>query len=202
MKKALALCCLFASLGCATIGAADGTVAATSITQINNQPVLSAAAQHTLTAEDYNTRGLYHARQKAYGLAEKDFQQAISLAQDARWRNIYSNNLALTYAYMGRYALALTMINDVLVQDPGLANALDTKGDILIGLKRYEEAESCLTNAILLSPGVGTPYYNRGRAYEGMKQMDKAVQDYRKALVLPGDYQKEARQRLHELKLL
>lgn len=153
----------------------------------------------TMTAADYNLRGIYYARQSAYELAKQDFIKAISLEQDKKQRNTYENNLAMTYNRLGQYGQALDMIEPVLMNDPNLTSALDTKGDILINLHRYDEAESCLTYAILLEPNTETTYYTRGRAYEHMGKTEKAIQDYKVAVQLPGDYQKEAAERIEVL---
>jgi len=153
----------------------------------------------TMTAADYNLRGIYYARQSAYELAKQDFIKAISLEQDKKQRNTYGNNLAMTYNRLDQYGQALDTIEPVLMNAPDFTSALDTKGDILINLHRYDEAESCLTYAILLEPNTGTTYYTRGRAYEHMGKTDKAVKDYKMAVQLSGDYQKEAAERLDAL---
>jgi tetratricopeptide (TPR) repeat protein len=48
---------------------------------------------------------------------------------------------------------------------------------------------------------VGTWYYNRGRAYEGLGQKDKALKDYQQAVSLPGDYRNEATARIKALQV-
>lgn len=201
MKKELVLCCLFVSLGCAAVGAADGNGMAADA-QVGKQIAPYTVVQRTLTADDFNKRGIYYASQQSYDQAEADFQQAVSLAKDTKHQSIYGNNLAMTYARLGKYTLAMKTINKVLTLTPRFVNAMDTKGDILIGMKRYKEAEDYLTNAMSLHPNVGTFYYTRARAYEGMRKHDQAVQDYRQTLLLPGDYKTKAKQRLQEWKLL
>lgn len=150
-------------------------------------------------ADEYNMRGLYYARQQAYEQAVQDFLSAQSLAETQSKRDSYTNNLAMTYKAMGKYELALDTINTVVTMEPDMVSALDTKGDILISLKQYAEAESYLTQAILLNPDIGTSYYNRGRVHELMGEKNKALADYRQAVSLPGDYQKEALEKIKEM---
>ena len=152
-----------------------------------------------LSASDYNMRGIYRVQQQAYEQSKQDFLMAISLAKTQDERNLYTNNLAMTYKNLGQYDLALKAIDTVLANAPNLIPALDTKGDILISMRHYDEAESYLTNAILLNPNIGTSYYNRGRAYEAQGEKDKARADYQQAMTLPGDYQKKAKDKLQQI---
>ena len=191
-----------ALLGCTLGGAAAGmaenqraeTIPVTSLTQE------SATEKSDSMAEEYNTQGLYYARQQSYGAALQSFSKARSLAQSQRNMAIYTNNLAMTYKLIGKYDVALDTVNMALDAAPDMVDALDTKGDILLSLKRYDEAESYLTHAILLNPDTGTSYYNRGRAYEGMGDRDRALADYKQAVSLPGAYQKEAKAALQRMK--
>jgi tetratricopeptide (TPR) repeat protein len=64
----------------------------------------------------------------------------MALTKVASNLNGYKNNLAMTYKYLGKYDQALEEINEALKAEPDQANALDTKGDILVCLGRYAEA--------------------------------------------------------------
>lgn len=194
-----------------SVWAAGGMAAESNMTQ----PRVSTAADTVRTgtstkdivkksdelAESYNMRGLYYAGQKEYGQAQENFRMAVSTAETKENKEIYLNNVAMTYNRLKQYPKALETIEAVLKQTPNSVSALDTKGDTLISLKRYEEAAGCLTEAILLKPDVGTWYYNRGRAYEGLGQPDKALKDYQQAVSLPGDYRNEATARIKALQV-
>ncbi len=179
-----------------TINAASDNLKADPITLLTGN--LNSAI---LSSETYNEQGLYYAKIGNMDQAEVNFLQALKLTQDKNKQDVYTNNLAMTYKNQGRYELALKMINTVLEHNPVFVDALDTKGDILISLHQYEEAERLLTEAILLNPREGTSYYNRGRAYEAMAKIENALQDYREAIELPGAYREESEDKVKQLKI-
>jgi len=172
---------------------------AASVTKKAEKPI-STTTKSDFVAEGYNETGLTYARQHFYELARENFAQAVALAETKAKENLYNNNLAMTYKFLGNYEEALKIVDKVLDNDANFAAAVDTKGDILIGLKRYQDAVVVLTRAIVLRPGDGTSYYTRGVAREGLKQMTLAKADYKKAVELPGLYQKEAKAALKRLK--
>lgn len=150
-------------------------------------------------AEGYNNQGLKYVKQHFYELGRQAFLQAIALAETQDKVNLYSNNLAMANKDLGNNAEALQIIDKVLENDANLAEALDTKGEILINMGRYDTAVIVLTKAISLQPSDGTFYYTRGRAREGLRQLNLAKNDYKKASELSGNYQKEAKAKLRTL---
>lgn|GEM_PF-4772240 len=162
--------------------------------------LLTLADKPELQASLYNGRGLNYCQVKNYQAAEADFKQAMALTKVSSNLNDYKNNLAMTYKYLGKYEQALEEINEALKAEPDQANALDTKGDILVCLGRYAEAVPFFDKAISQRPEEGEIYYNRARAYEGLKKTELALADYQKAIELEGEHQKEAAAKVEELK--
>jgi tetratricopeptide (TPR) repeat protein len=136
-----------------------------------------------------------------YAAAKDDFAKCASLTANKEMQAICKNNIAMAYKEMGQYEQALKMVNESLAMNEKLVCALDTKGDVLVCLKRYQEGMTYLNKAIELDDTDGDIYYNRGRAYEGLKDIPKAIADYEKAVELKAEeHTKDASARLAVLK--
>jgi tetratricopeptide (TPR) repeat protein len=136
-----------------------------------------------------------------YTAAKDNFAKTASLTSNKEMQSICKNNMAMAYKEMGQYEQALKMVNEALAMDEKLVCALDTKGDILVCQKRYQEGLTYLDKAIELEDTDGDIYYNRGRAYEGLQDIPKAIADYEKAVELKAaEHEKDASARLAVLK--
>jgi len=62
--------------------------------------------------------------------------------------------------------------------------AINNHGATLLKLERYAEAATVLSRAIEKDPGYGFAYFNRGSAYEMIKEFDKACADWNTAIGL------------------
>jgi tetratricopeptide (TPR) repeat protein len=60
----------------------------------------------------------------------------------------------------------------------------NARGETEIALKQYSQAITDCTAAIGLRPGFAEAYYNRGLAYDRLKQHDKAADDYSEVIRL------------------
>lgn len=74
--------------------------------------------------------------------------------------------------------------NQVLELDQNHASALANLGALNIYMGNYEVAISYLDSAIESNPGLGTAYFNRGIAYEMLKQNSEACGDWEVAFIL------------------
>jgi tetratricopeptide (TPR) repeat protein len=152
-------------------------------------------------ATAYFEQGNAHLHLHKYIAAKNDFTNSAALTYNKLMKAVCKNNLALAYKGMGRYKQALNTINESIKIGEKLVYALDTKGDILVSMKRYNDGLSYLNKAIELYEPNGDTYYNRGRAYEGLKDIPKAIADYEKAVELKAEeHTKDASARLAVLK--
>ena len=62
------------------------------------------------------------------------------------------------------------------------------EGNILDGLKRYEEAVAAFDHAILLNPNYAAAYYNKGNALRNLKRYEEALVTYDYATQLNPNY--------------
>jgi tetratricopeptide (TPR) repeat protein len=68
------------------------------------------------------------------------------------------------------------------------ATALNNSAVERIKNENYDIAIELLNEAISLNPDNGLFYFNRGYAYEGLKEYDKAISDYTKSISLVPDH--------------
>jgi tetratricopeptide (TPR) repeat protein/S1-C subfamily serine protease len=97
--------------------------------------------------------------------------------------------LSLGYRELKQLDKALVAINEAIRLQPNNPNLYNVKYGVLYGLKRYEEAELVMTEAIKLSPRAAF-YLNRGLVYDNQKKWELALADYNKAIAISPDYAK------------
>jgi protein O-GlcNAc transferase len=71
---------------------------------------------------------------------------------------------------------------------PELAEALLARGNMLQGLRRFEEALASYDKVIALAPEHADAFYNRGIALSELKRTKEAVASYDRAIALAPDY--------------
>lgn len=94
------------------------------------------------------------------------------------------NNYGYALAQMGKYAEALTAIDQSLKIKPDSAATLDSRGFALYGLARYEEALTAYNEALKLDPTIGEVYLHLGQTQEKLKNYEQAVKAYETYLQL------------------
>ena len=97
--------------------------------------------------------------------------------------------LALIRFQEGRDQEALTEIEAALAIQPHAAEALATKGNILIRLQRLDDALACFDQAIAKKPDYAEALYNRGNCRQYLGRPEDAVADYSRALALNPGYE-------------
>jgi predicted O-linked N-acetylglucosamine transferase (SPINDLY family) len=84
---------------------------------------------------------------------------------------------------------ALNQIEAALAIQPNAAEALATRGNILIRLQRLDEALASLDQAITHKPDYAEALYNRGNCRQYLGRHEDAVADYSRALALNPGYE-------------
>jgi protein O-GlcNAc transferase len=97
--------------------------------------------------------------------------------------------LALVRFQEGRDQDALNRIEAALALQPNAAEALATRGNILIRFQRLDEALASFKQAIARKPDYAEALYNRGNCRQSLDQYEAAVADYSHALALQPDYE-------------
>lgn len=85
------------------------------------------------------------------------------------------NNRGNALQQLGRLAEALESYDQTIALMPGMAEAYRNRGDVLKALGRPEDAANSYRQAVAL-------YHSRGEASRAVKQLDKAVASYDRAL--------------------
>jgi len=99
--------------------------------------------------------------------------------------------LAMFYQETGKFENAIQEYNLILENDPEFFISLYNIGYInLVHFNDYETAIEYFTKAIDIKPDYAEAYYNRGFAYELLKDVENSQKDYRKTLELHSNYEK------------
>jgi tetratricopeptide (TPR) repeat protein len=122
--------------------------------------------------------GLSCASQKKHALAIKYFDQAIAANPGIA---AFHTNLASSQRELCLYAEALASTDRALQLDPNMAEALNTRGNILRVQGRLDEALESLDQAIRLQPDFHEAHDNRGNVLRDLGRLDEAIESYRKA---------------------
>ena len=98
--------------------------------------------------------------------------------------------LGWTYSFQGRYEEAIRECNRAIEVDPDFGNPYNDIGAYLIEMGRPGEAIPWLEKAVRSSryESYFFPYFNMGRAYERLGQLDKASECQKDALALNPRY--------------
>ncbi len=109
---------------------------------------------------------------------------AISLQLKA-WRPAENDDraLALAYAALGNLEAANSLMAKLLPQRTRDAELLVSAGSVALGLKRPVQALRHFTAARMLEPRLADHYFRVGLAHEANQEIQKAMGDYRQALI-------------------
>ncbi|MCB2220532.1 MAG: tetratricopeptide repeat protein [Bacteroidetes bacterium] len=125
---------------------------------------------------------------KGNDLAVDYFNNALNIQPD-NYEVMYY--LAMYFQETGKYDKAIRQYNLLLERNPDFYFALYNIGYInLVYLEDYQAAIDYFTRTIELREDYTEAYYNRGFAYELMKDVDHSWADYKKTLELHPNYEK------------
>jgi type IV pilus assembly protein PilF len=137
--------------------------------------------------ELYNYLGMAYYNKKKYDLAEKNYLTALSLNPkyaDAR------NNLGVDYLDMQRWDDAISQFtkvsDDIFYQNQAAAHI--NLGLAYMGKGDYPKALSLLRSVVADFPRDPRGRLNLGKVYFALDKYDLAIDEYKRALELNGDY--------------
>jgi tetratricopeptide (TPR) repeat protein len=138
----------------------------------------------------YMLRGtIYFMNLKNDSLAIADFKKVISLHEPSNPFDLdVRYNLGLAYENTGNYPEAITILDESIRMAPDKPRGYVLKGDVLVNIKQFANAETEYTKAIRVSADYIDAYLKRGLLYEDkLNHFDQAIADFRKALAIePG----------------
>ena len=132
-------------------------------------------------------RGVLYAMQDRFDLAEKDFQEAASLAPQDSYGYV---GLGVTYIETGNAKQAIQVLRQRLRDKPDDASLQYLLGEGLLksgagpGDKDYIEAQSALEKSVRLNPGLCLPHVSLGAIYLREDRLPEAVSQFELARTL------------------
>jgi len=144
-------------------------------------------------AEKYFIASTKNSTQANFFLNFANFYAQTNRAESAvvnyeKAHKLNSNNLdalynwALTLNQLGKYKLAITIINKAILLNDKLAQFHNVLGNAYKNLEQYEEAISAFNNAITASPLDFYAWHNLGVTYRIMGKPEKSVSCYHKVM--------------------
>ena len=133
------------------------------------------------TAEQKGDEARIH---KDYGSAVAHYQKA--LRADPKDSMLY-NTLAISEFQLGEESVARKHLRQAVKLDPHNAVAFNNLGVIDLMDKKYKAAVNHLKQALALDESNATAHVNMAEAWMGLKQVDRAMTEYSRALELNRD---------------
>lgn len=121
--------------------------------------------------------GLVDEAEKKFDSARASFERAARLAPGAIDPIAAAARIDLTQQQGGR---ALERLDRALADTPKSSGLLDIKAEILVQLKRYDEAADAASSAIALSPSWWVPYQDLAEAELGRGRPEAALLAYQR----------------------
>lgn len=97
------------------------------------------------------------------------------------------NKLGLAYLQQGDRGSARKAFRQAVKLDPRFSNALNNLGAVALIEKKYRPALHYLKEALALDEGNASAHLNMAEAWAGMGDMDRAMNEYARALELNAD---------------
>jgi Flp pilus assembly protein TadD len=111
-------------------------------------------------------------------------------------------NVALDYVLLGDYPDADHWIQRALLEDANDSETWYVLGRIRYNTGKFQDAIRSFEHTLLLSPGNVKAENNLGLAYEGLNEVDKAMDAYRRAIAFGEQSGKQSEQPLINLSIL
>ncbi|MBC7871466.1 MAG: tetratricopeptide repeat protein [Chitinophagaceae bacterium] len=134
----------------------------------------------------YSGRGVAYLNLDELDLALADFNTAVRV--DPLYYRAYANR-GLTYYSLGRFDEALRDYSRALAIEPNYARAYNNRGLVRYASGQHDFALTDFTRAIGLGhTPLAWPYFNRGRTYAQLGQLQTAAADFEAAIVADRNY--------------
>jgi tetratricopeptide (TPR) repeat protein len=82
----------------------------------------------------------------------------------------------------GEFTEAISILDDLLVENPDKAEAYNLRGVAYYNLEQHKEAISEFGQSIRVNPEDYRPYFNRAKAYRATDDLAAALQDYNEVI--------------------
>lgn len=119
----------------------------------------------------YNNKGFSYLLQGQVEASISAFKKAIEINPNNKTAH---SNLGYAYGLKGMYELALNEFKQAGDEAP----AYNNMGYIYTTTGKLAEAIASYNNALKIDPSISSTYYNKGRTYELMGDIDNAIQAY------------------------
>lgn len=137
-----------------------------------------------MDTRDVELRGDLARIHKDYGAAIAYYKTALKAEpQNA----ILYNKLGIAYLQFGDHKAARRAFNDAIKRDPRFVNALNNLGAVDCLDRKYNPAIRALKKALALDESNASAHLNMAESWVGLKQMDRAMTEYARALELDAD---------------
>ncbi len=141
------------------------------------------------SAEGYYALGLFQARQRSFGAAEKAFRKAIALRPDWSWPH-NSLGILLGNHAVGRDQEAESELRTAIRLDPEWSRPHNDLAVLLRIAGRLDQAETEATTALRLDPNNVATHNNYGNLLVACQRLSEAEPHYRKAIELDPEHPK------------
>jgi tetratricopeptide (TPR) repeat protein len=134
--------------------------------------------------------------------ADQEYRTAMKLMGSARYQDAIgrftraieiSPQLAaaylergFSYQYLNEGEQAMADFDQAIAIDPNLARAQAARGSIFRQRGDFEHAVEAFTDSLAIEPNLDA-YYERGETYETLKEHQKAIDDFDKAIAMMRD---------------
>lgn len=145
--------------------------------------------KHPNNPVGYYHMGRYHASQKRYDEAVREFEQALARSGAKDSFQVLSA-IVSTRVAQGKPDLAINRLNEILKAAPNHPFAHELVAEVHITKKQYTEAEKSLNEAIKNNPKWNVPYRNLANLHMVRGDSRAAAETYQKGLdAIPDDTQ-------------
>jgi len=132
---------------------------------------------------DYLGRGVAYIGVAEYDYANTDFDKAIAL--DPKYPDAYYWRALVNEKYLPDYYSALNGYTKVIdLNGAHLYDAYNGRGETYFRLNEFDEAISDFSLLLEIDPDYWLAYYNRALCYTGVRQYQKAADDFKRYVAL------------------